>query len=117
MYICSVAKDLAWVGRSLNELRDFPADARRAAGHQLHLVQLGVDPDDWRPMASVGPGVVEIRLHGETEHRVFYVAKFPEAVYVLHAFAKKARKTSQSDIDTGRENLKELRKWRRDQGL
>ena len=112
-----MAKDLAWVGRSLDELREFPVDARREAGHQLHLVQLGVEPDDWRPMVSVGPGVVEIRVHGETEHRVFYVASFPEAVYVLHAFEKKTRKTSQSDIDMGRENLKELRKWRRERAL
>jgi phage-related protein len=112
-----VAKDIAWVGRALNELRDFPAEARREAGHQLPLVQLGLEPDDWRPMSAVGAGVIEIRLHGNTEHRVFYVAAFKEAVYVLHAFEKKTRKTTQADIDLGRENLKELRKWRRDQGL
>jgi phage-related protein len=99
----------------LDDLRDFPADARRQAGHQLYLVQLGLEPDDWRPMPTVGPGVAEIRLHGETEHRIFYVAGFAEAVYVLHAFEKKTRKTSQHDIALGRENLKELRKWRREQ--
>jgi phage-related protein len=112
-----VAKDLAWVGRSLQEIRDFPVEARREAGHQLHLVQLGLDPDDWRPMPSVGPGTIEIRVHGETEHRVFYVARFPEAVYVLHAFEKKTQKTAQGDMDLGRENFKELRKWRREEGL
>ena len=112
-----MAKDLAWLGRALADLRDFPDDVRREAGHQLHLVQLGFMPDDWRPMPIVGPGVVEIRLHGETEHRVFYVASFAEAVYVLHAFEKTTRKTAQHDIDLGRENLKELRKWRRAQGL
>jgi hypothetical protein len=68
-------------------------------------------------MPSIGPGVIEIRLHSETEHRVFYVAKFAESVYVLHAFEKKTQKTSQADIDLGRENLKELRKWRREQEL
>jgi phage-related protein len=112
-----VAKDIAWVGRSLDELRDFPEEARREAGHQLYLVQLGLEPDDWRPMPSIGPGVIEIRLHSETEHRVFYVAKFAESVYVLHAFEKKTQKTSQADIDLGRANLKELRKWRREQEL
>ncbi|MHB0948376.1 MAG: type II toxin-antitoxin system RelE/ParE family toxin [Gemmatimonadaceae bacterium] len=110
-------KNLRWVGRSLDELRDFPVEARREAGHQLHLVQLGEDPDDWRPMPSVGPGVIEIRLHDETEHRIFYVAAFREAVYVLHAFEKKTRRTAQADIDFGRENLKELRRWRREEGL
>ena len=103
------------MGRSLDELRDFPEEARREAGHQLYLVQLGLEPDDWRPMPSIGPGVIEIRLRGETEHRVFYVARFAESVYVLHAFEKKTQKTSQADIDLGRENLKELRKWRREQ--
>jgi phage-related protein len=112
-----VAKDIGWVGRSLDAVRDFPTEARRQAGHQLHLVQLGLEPDDWRPMPTAGPGVTEIRLHGETEHRVFYIATFKEAVYVLHAFEKKTRKTAQSDVQLGRENLKELRKWRREQGL
>ena len=55
--------------------------------------------------------------HGDTEHRVFYIATFKEALYVLHAFEKKTRKTAQSDIQLGRDNLKELRKWRREQGL
>jgi phage-related protein len=112
-----VARDIAWVGRSLDELRDFPEKTRREAGHQLYLVQLGLEPDDWRPMPSIGPGVIEIRVHGGTEHRIFYVARFGEAVYVLHAFEKKTQKTSQADIDLGRENLKELRKWRREQEL
>lgn len=103
------------MGRALEELRDFPEAARREAGHQLHLVQLGSAPDDGRPMPTVGTGVVEIRLHGDSEHRVFYIATFPEAVYVLHAFEKKTRQTAQHDIELGRENLKELRKWRREQ--
>jgi phage-related protein len=105
------------VGRSLEDIRDFPSGAKREAGHQLHLVQLGLDPDDWRPMPSVGPGVVEVRVHGDTEHRVFYVAKFAESVYVLHAFAKKSRTTPRGDIEVGRQRLKELRQWRREEGL
>jgi phage-related protein len=68
-------------------------------------------------MPSVGPGVVELRLHDDAEHRVFYVAKFAEAVYVLHAFEKKTQKTAQRDIDIGRDRLKELRQWRRDERL
>lgn len=110
-------KVLRWVGRSLDDLRDFPAEARSAAGHQLHLVQLGMEPDDWRPMPSVGPGVIEVRLHEPMEHRVFYIAKFAEAIYVLHAFEKKTQKTAQRDVDLGRDRLKELRQWRREGGL
>jgi phage-related protein len=110
-------KDLRWVGRALEDVRDFPAAVRRDAGHQLYLIQLGLVPTDWRPMPSVGPGVVELRLHDDAEHRVFYVAKFAEAVYVLHAFEKKTQKTAQRDIDIGRDRLKELRQWRRDERL
>ena len=109
-----MAKDLYWVGRSLEDLRAFPEQARREAGHALHLVQLGLEPADWRPMPSVGAGVVELRVHSEAEHRVFYVAKFAEAIYVLHAFEKKTRKTAQSDIELGRDRLKEIVRWRRE---
>ena len=112
-----MAKDLRWVGRSLEELRDFPVEVRREAGHQLHLVQLGLEPDDWRPMPSVGPGVSEIRIHEDGEHRVLFVTKYKEAVYVLHAFEKKSQKTAQRDIDLGRDNLTALRAWRKEEGL
>lgn len=64
-------KPLIWVGRTLERLRAFPAAARREAGHRLHLLQLGLDAGDWKPMRSVGPGVMEIRMHADGEHRVF----------------------------------------------
>ena len=107
-------KRLYWVGRSRDDLREFPDEARRAAGHQLHLVQLGLEPDDFRPMPTVGAGVVEVRIHAANEYRVFYVAKFAEAVFVLHAFQKKTQKTAQKDIELGQERLKEVRQWLRD---
>jgi phage-related protein len=82
-------KELFWIGSTLEDLRAFPPDARRIAGHELHLVQQGIEPDDWKPMASVGSGVYELRIHTGVEHRVFYVAKFAEGIYILHAFQKK----------------------------
>lgn len=112
-----MAKELRWVGRALEDLREFPGEARRDAGHQLHLVQLGLEPDDWRAMPAVGAGVVEVRIHDDVEYRVFYVAKYSEAVYVLHAFPKKSRRTAHRDIDLGRERLKELQAWRREAEL
>lgn len=93
------------MGSSLVELRGFPREARRRAGHQLHLVQLGLDPDDSKPMPSVGPGVHELRIHTGVEHRVLYVAKFREAVYVLHAFEKRTRTTPRSALDLARQRL------------
>jgi phage-related protein len=82
-------KALIWLGSSRGDLRAFPALARRLAGFQLRRVQHGLDPDDWKPLQTVGPGVRELRIHIAGTHRMFYVATRPEAIYVLHAFEKK----------------------------
>jgi phage-related protein len=63
-------------------------------------------------MPSVGPGVVEIRLHAGGEYRVLYVAKFAEGVYVLHAFEKRTRQTRHSDVESARRNLAEVLRHR-----
>ncbi|MBA3496145.1 MAG: type II toxin-antitoxin system RelE/ParE family toxin [Gemmatimonadales bacterium] len=107
-------KPLRWAGSSLEDLRAFPDDARREAGYELRRVQQGLPPDDWKPMASVGPGVAEIRIHSALEHRVFYVAKFAEAIYVLHAFEKRSRQTRHSDLERGRGRLAEVTRYRRE---
>lgn len=85
----------------LDDLRAFPEEARREAGHQLHLVQLGLMPDDWKPMPTVGRGVYEVRIRTALEHRVFYVAKHAEGIYVLHAFEKKTQRTRRADLQIG----------------
>jgi phage-related protein len=59
-------------------------------------------------MPLVGTGVIEVRIHLESEYRVFYLAKFEEAVYVLHAFVKKSQKSSSLDIALGRKRYREL---------
>ena len=106
-------KPLQWLGGSRSDVRDFPRDARRFAGLQLRRVQQGLDPLDWKPMKTVGPGVREIRVHTALEHRVLYVAKFVEAVYVLHAFEKRMRKTSSRDLDLARQRFQALVAQRR----
>lgn len=69
-------------------------------GHELFMVQVGRTPSDFKPMPDVGAGVYEIRLRDEAgAFRVIYVAKFDNAVYVLHAFQKKTRATAKADID------------------
>jgi phage-related protein len=95
-------KELVFLRGSLRRLKAFPSEARRESGHQLWLVQEGQDPDDWRPMQTIGAGTREIRIHDPHEHQVIYVAQFPEAVFVLHAFEKKTRRTRQHDIDIAR---------------
>jgi phage-related protein len=101
-------KPVAWLGSSLHDVRAFPADARRAAGYQLGRVQQGLLPTDWKPMATVGSGVLEIRVHTRVEHRVVYVAKFEEAVYVLHVFEKRTRQTPQRDIRLAQKRLADV---------
>jgi phage-related protein len=103
-------KPLVWLGSSRGDLRTFPALARRLAGFQLRRVQQGLDPDDWKPMQTVGPGVREIRIHIVGAQRVFYVATRPEAIYVLHAFEKKTQETSAQDLRIGRDRFRALRK-------
>jgi phage-related protein len=83
-------KEIQWVGSSFDDLRTFPDDPRREAGFQLRKVQAGLDPSDWKPIDQVGAGVREIRIKdAEGIYRVIYVAKFEEAIYVLHFFQKK----------------------------
>ena len=62
----------------------------------------------WKPIPFVGSGVIEIRVHAAGEYRVFYVAKFEDAVYVLHVFAKKTRKASSLDVELGNKRYREL---------
>src|SRR6266511_6472956 len=109
-------KSIIWLGSSRRDLRAFPALARRLVGFQLRRVQQGLDPDDWKPMQTVGPGVREIRIHIAGAHRLFYVATRPEAIYVLHAFEKKTQKTSAHDLRIGRERFGALRKWEQQHG-
>ena len=59
------AKRLEFLGDSLAQLRDFPEAARKEAGVQLHKVQLGIDPSDWKPMTTIGQGVREIRIRDD----------------------------------------------------
>jgi phage-related protein len=101
-------KLLNFVGSSLDDLRNFPDEARRAAGFELRAVQNGLEPSNWKPMQIIGPGVKEIRIRVLGEWRIIYIAKFRDAVYVLHAFQIKTRKTSQHDIDLARQRYGQI---------
>ena len=104
-----MSKPLVFVGSSNDDLRDFPAAARRAAGFELSAVQAGLMPTDFKPMPTVGPGAYEIRVHVEGEWRVICVAKFARAVYALHAFQKKTHKTRQEDIEIAKTRYAQAR--------
>lgn len=103
-------KRVRFMGSAKNDLSAFPKAARNRAGHELLMVQLGREPDDWKPMASVGPGVCEIRVRDpEGAFRVVYIASFEDAVYVLHAFQKKSQKTSRTDLKLARRRYRDAR--------
>jgi phage-related protein len=104
-------KPVEFCGDSLSALRAFPQSARREAGFQLDLIQRGFEPEDWKPMTAVGQGVREIRIrdqHGA--FRVIYVARFVDAIYILHCFQKKTQKTRNADIELASRRYKELRR-------
>lgn len=102
-------KRIEFLGDALDQLRDFPESARKEAGVQLHKVQQGFDPSDWKPMGTVGPGVREIRIRDDFgAFRVLYVTQRAEAVYVLHAFQKKTQQTAKRDLDLAITRLKQI---------
>lgn len=108
MYIIAM-KDVVFEKTSLDELREFPQEARRDAGRQLDRVQRGKEPFDSKPMTSIGSGVREIRITDAAgQFRVIYVAKFEDAIYVLHCFQKKTQKTSLPDVKLARDRYNEL---------
>jgi phage-related protein len=104
-------KPVEFRGSSLDDLRAFPRSARHEAGHQIDQVQQGYQPDDWKPMPTVGPGAQEIRIRdADGAFRVIYVAKFADAVYVLHCFRKTTQKTSKTDLNLAAKRYRELTK-------
>ena len=99
-------KPIAFLGDSLRSLREFPDDAKRDAGYQLDRVQHGLQPDDFKPMPTIGKGVEEIRVRDDSgTYRVIYTARLADAVYVLHAFQKKTQATSKRDIELAKQRF------------
>lgn len=102
-------KDVEFRGDSLARLRDFPKEVMREAGYQIDKIQGGGSPDHYRPMPSVGAGVVEIKIQEDNgAFRVFYVASRGDVVYILHCFQKKSQQTARKDIELGRQRYKDL---------
>ncbi|HAU0842394.1 TPA: type II toxin-antitoxin system RelE/ParE family toxin [Legionella pneumophila] len=102
-------KPIRFLGDSLSRLREFDVDAKQDAGYQLDKVQRGEQPDDFKPMPSIGKGVEEIRIWDESgTYRVIYTARLADAVYVLHAFQKKTQATAKRDIDLAKTRFTEL---------
>ena len=104
-------KPIEFLGSALDDLRAFPVLSRREAGYQLDQVQRGLEPDDWKPMTIIGQGVREIRIRDAAgAFRIIYVAKFADAIYVLHCFQKKTQKTSKVDLNKAEKRYRDLTK-------
>jgi phage-related protein len=101
-------RPVVWLGSSLRDLRRFGPLGRRVIGRLIRRLQEGTEPSDWKPLTTVGRGVIELRAHADGEQRAVVVARFPEAVYVLHAFQKRSRKTSQHDLEVARRRYRDL---------
>ena len=102
-------KQVIWMGNSKEDLRVFPEEARREVGYQLEHVQEGMDPDDWKPMPTVGTGVREIRVRESSgAFRCIYLTTRPAGIYVLHCFQKKTQKTSQRDLGLAQRRFKSI---------
>ena len=107
-------KSVRFLGDSLKCLRDFPEDAKHDAGYQLDKVQRGEQPDDFKPMPTIGKGVEELRVRDDSGvYRVVYTARLKEAAYVLHAFQKKTQVTAKHDIEVAKARYSELMKGRK----
>ena len=102
-------KEVRFLGDSLERLREFPRDMRYDVGRQIDKVQRGQQPDDFKPMPSIGTGIEEIRVRDAAGiFRVIYTARLAAAVYVLHAFQKKTQVTSPCDIKIAKTRFAQL---------
>lgn len=110
-------KPIYWIGSSKQDIADFSTEARRKAGFQLRAVQKGKSPSNFKPMSTIGQGVEEIRIRTDNAYRIFYVARFSEAIYVLHAFQKKTQKTAKKDIKIGQQRYKQLTEYRQNKNF
>ena len=105
----STLRRLVFWGPAYREMVALPPGAQSRAGFQLKQIQQGDEPEDWKPMKTIGPGVNEIRIRDQTgAYRVIYIAKFEEAVYVLRCFEKKSQKTSRLDLEIATARYREL---------
>ena len=107
----SIEKQIYWVGTSLKDLQSFSSQAKQEAGYQLHRVQNGFEPENWKPFQQIGSGVKEIRISESSNiYRIMYVAKFSNKIYVLHSFQKKTQKMSSNDINIAKARYKAIKK-------
>jgi phage-related protein len=101
-------KQIRYLGNSSKLISKFDEEAKDNLNIELRKLSFGIEPKDWKPMSSIGIGVNELRIHSKQKYRVIYVAKFKDAIYILHAFQKKTNKTPDKDIALAKSRFKDL---------
>lgn len=118
MYICLVRSEdekpklasVAWEGDSREVLKSFPQTVTENFGFELWQLQQGERPRNYRPLASIGPGVFELRDQDEsTWYRVVYLSRIEDVIYVLHCFEKKSREMPKKDFQKARQRFKAVK--------
>ncbi|PSH02629.1 MAG: hypothetical protein CXZ00_16485 [Acidobacteria bacterium] len=98
---------MAWEGDSKEVIHDFPEGVRSELGIDLQLLQWGAEPNSFRPIASVGKGVFELRQQDDASwYRVIYLSRIEDVIHVLHCFVKKTAKTPKKEINLAKARLK-----------
>lgn len=99
-----------WLVDTIDALRGFPSDVRTKLGFGLYLAQIGKKHESAKPLHGLGAPVWEVRAEDRSgTFRAVYVVHLRDAVYVLHAFQKKAKSgiaTPQREIELIRQRLK-----------
>jgi phage-related protein len=96
-------KKAEFLGNSLKAIKGFPDAAKQRIGNEIHRLQRGASPTDFKPIKAVGAGVFEIRVsEGQSWFRAFYATKFKGKIYIIHAFEKKRNQTDPKDIRAAR---------------
>jgi phage-related protein len=107
-------RPLHWVGSSKREFLEFPPPVKDDMGNALGIAQFGGTAPSAKPWKGLGPGVLEVvESHDGNAYRAVYTVRFPELVYVLHAFQKKAPsgvRTARRDVDLVAQRLKVAQK-------
>jgi phage-related protein len=102
-------KQLIFVADSRRTLAEFPDTVQRHVGFALYQAQLGDKHIDAKPLKKIAGGVLEVVSdHAGDTYRTVYTVKLTKAVYVLHAFQKKAKHgiaTPQSEINLVKKRL------------
>ena len=98
---------VAWEGDSREVLQSFPEGVRQNLGFQLWQLQQGERPSDYRPLASIGAGVYELRDQDERAwYRLIYLSRIKATIHVLHCFEKKSREMPRREFERARRRFK-----------